>query len=43
MISSQTIQSCIDELKAITRVDLCVCDLSGAIVAATMGQLDISA
>lgn len=42
MISSQTIQSCIDELKAITRVDLCVCDLSGEVVAATMGQLDIS-
>ena len=42
MISSQTIQSCLDELKAITRVDLCVCDLSGEIVAATMGQMDIS-
>ena len=42
MISSQTIQSCIDELKAITRVDLCVCDISGEIVAATMVQMDIS-
>lgn len=42
MISSQTIQSCIDELKAITRVELCVCDISGEIVAAAMGQLDIS-
>ncbi len=42
MISSQTIQSSIDELKAITRVDLCVCDLSGAVVASTVEQLDIS-
>lgn len=43
MISSQTIQTSIDELKAITKVDLCVCDLSGAMVASTTGQLDLAA
>ncbi len=42
MISSQTIQTSIDELKAITRVDLFVYDLSGMIVAATAEQHDIS-
>lgn len=42
MISSQTIQSSIDELKAITKVDLCVYDLSGDVVASTTEQLDIS-
>lgn len=43
MISSQTIQTSIDELKAITKVDLCVCDLSGSLVASTTGQMDLSA
>ena len=43
MISSQTIQTSIDELKAITKVDLCVCDLSGSLVASTTGQLDLAA
>lgn len=43
MISSQTIQTSIDELKAITKVDLCVYDLSGALVASTTSQLDITA
>ncbi len=42
MISSQTIQTSIDELKAITRVDLFVYDLSGMIVAATTEQSDLS-
>ena len=41
MISSQTIQNSIDELKAITRVDLCVYDLSGSLVASTTDQTDI--
>ena len=41
MISSQTIQSSIDELKAITKVDLYVYDLSGAVVAATSEQREI--
>ena len=43
MISSQTIQTSIDELKAITKVDLCVYDLSGTPVASTTSQLDITA
>lgn len=43
MISSQTIQTSIDELKAITKVDLCVYDLSGTIVASTVEQMDITA
>jgi len=43
MISSQIIQTSIDELKAITKVDLCVYDLSGAVVASTAEQMDIAA
>lgn len=42
MISNQTIQSSIEELKGITKVDICVYDLSGDLVAATMEQPDIS-
>ncbi len=43
MISSQTIQTSIDELKAITKVDLCVYDLSGAMVASTADTMNITA
>lgn len=43
MISSQIIQTSIDELKAITKVDLCVYDLSGVIVASTVEKMDITA
>ena len=43
MISSQTIQTSIEELKAITKVDLCVYDLSGAVVASTAEKMDITA
>ena len=42
MISSQTIQTSIDELKAITKVDLCVYDLSGGRVAYTADMPDIT-
>lgn len=42
MISSQIIQSSIDELKTITKVDLCVYDLSGTLIAATTSQLELS-
>lgn len=42
MISSQIIQTSIDELKAITKVDLCVYDLSGTTVAATTVQFDLA-
>lgn len=42
MISSQTIQTSIDELKAITKVDLCVYDLAGGRVAYTADMPDIT-
>ena len=41
MISSQTIQTSIDELKAITKVDLFVYDLSGMQIAATAEQTEL--
>lgn len=41
MISSQTIQTSIDELKAITKVDLGVFEPSGAVVASTLDRVDI--
>lgn len=43
MISSQIIQTSIDELKAITKVDLCVYDPSGTIIASTAEKMDIAA
>lgn len=42
MISSQIIQTSIEELKAITKVDLCVYDLTGILVASTTDQIDIT-
>lgn len=42
MLSSQIIQTSIDELKAITRVDLCVYDPTGAVVATTMVMSEIN-
>ncbi len=42
MISSQTIQTSIDELKAITKVDLNVYDLSGGTIASTTDMSDIT-
>ncbi|MCQ2539095.1 MAG: helix-turn-helix domain-containing protein [Acetatifactor sp.] len=42
MISNQTIQTSIDELKAITRVELYVYDLTGTLVAATGEQTDVT-
>lgn len=41
MITSQIIQTSIDELKAITKVDLRVCDLTGKSVASTASQTEI--
>ena len=41
MITSQIIQTSIDELKAITKVDLRVCDLTGKSVASTASQSEI--
>ena len=42
MITSQIIQTSIDELKAITKVDLGVYDLNGSEVASTMERDDIT-
>lgn len=42
MISNQIIQTSLDELRAITKVDLCVYDLSGMVVASTMDRCDIT-
>lgn len=43
MISQQVIQTSIDELKAITKVNLCVMDTDGQTVAATFDNDEISA
>ncbi|MBR1855029.1 MAG: helix-turn-helix domain-containing protein [Lachnospiraceae bacterium] len=42
MISNQIIQNSIDELKAITKVDLCVYEPSGVMVAGTIDNQDIN-
>jgi carbohydrate diacid regulator len=42
MISNQVIQTSIDELKAITKVDLCVIDMDGMTVASTYDSSDVS-
>ena len=42
MISNQIIQTSLDELRAITKVDLCVYDLSGMVIASTMDRCDIT-
>lgn len=42
MISNQTIQTSIDELKNISKVDLCLYDLRGNIVAATDSSPDVN-
>lgn len=41
MISAQVITTCIEELKAITKVELCVYDSEGEVVATTFDQTDI--
>lgn len=43
MISSQIIQTSIDELRTITKVDICVYDSSAAVIAATTDMDEISA
>ncbi len=42
MISSQIIQTSIEELKTITKVDLCVYDVSGSLVAGTMDMDEVN-
>lgn len=41
MITSQVIQTSLEELRAITKVDLCVCDLNGSVVASTLPNPEI--
>lgn len=41
MISSQIIQTSIDELKTITKVDLCVYDVNGGLIAGTMDMEEL--
>ncbi|MEG1847552.1 MAG: helix-turn-helix domain-containing protein [Lachnospiraceae bacterium] len=41
MISNQVIQTSIDELKMITKVDLCVLDLEGEAIASTFEELEL--
>ena len=41
MLSSQVLQTAIDELRAITRIDLCILDLEGRIVVSTFAGEDI--
>ena len=42
MISNQVIQTSIDELKTITKVDLCVIDMEGTTVASTFDSSGVS-
>lgn len=42
MISSQVIQSSIEELRTITKVDLCVFDLTGSVIASTVDMSEIT-
>ena len=42
MISSQVLQNAIDELRSITRIDLCVFDPEGRTVVSTFNGDDIS-
>lgn len=41
MISAQVITTCIEELKSITRIDLCVFDTEGGVISSTFDQIDI--
>lgn len=43
MISNQVIQNSIDELKSITKVDICVMDLEGVSAASTFGEMELAA
>ena len=40
MVSSQVLQKTIDELRSITRIDLCVLSVDGQIVASTMNNMN---
>ena len=40
MISNQILQNTIDGLKGITRIDLCIIDVEGKVLAATFPEAD---
>lgn len=42
MISNQIIQTTIDDLRGITRIDLCVLDVNGSLIAATFDMEEVS-
>ena len=42
MISNQIIQTSIDDLRGITRIDLCVLDVNGSLAASTFEPSEIS-
>ena len=42
MITGQIIQNSIDELKMITKVDLCIFDLDGIELASTFEKIDLA-
>ncbi|HIR89112.1 MAG TPA: helix-turn-helix domain-containing protein [Candidatus Fimimorpha faecalis] len=41
MISNQILQSTIEGLKSITRIDLCVCDTDGKMLATTLSEVEV--
>ena len=40
MISNQILQTTIDGLKGITRIDLCICDTEGKVLASTFPEAE---
>ena len=42
MISNQILQNTIDGLKGITRIDLCICDTEGKVLASTFTDAEDS-
>ena len=42
MISNQILQTTLDGLKGITRIDLCICDTEGKVLASTFTDAEDS-
>ena len=40
MISNQILQTTIEGLKGITRIDLCICDIEGKVLASTFSDAE---
>ncbi len=43
MLTNQVIQNCIEELRSVSKIDLCVMDLSGSVVASTIERAEMFA